>query len=127
MQHDLGLLFLRVPAGLMLAFGHGLGKMQSVFAGKLEFADPLGLGAGPSLVLVAFAEFVCALAVSLGIKTRWAAVPVAVTMLVAGFVQHAADPWRTKELAMAFAVIFVTLAITGGGRYAVDSLWGKKR
>ena len=122
---NFGLLLLRVTFGLFLA-GHGLGKVLDLAAGKTSFADPIGIGPVPSLVLAAFAEFVCALAVVLGFKTRWAAIPPVVTMLVAAFIVHANDDWGTKEFPLLYASGFLTLVFTGGGRYAIDGR-SKKR
>ena len=48
-------------------------------------------------------------------------------MLVAAFVVHADDPWGKKEFALLYAIPFTALAITGGGRYALDALGLKKR
>ena len=92
MKPDFGLLLLRLTFGLLM-MGHGLGKVQDLIAGKTAFADPIGIGQGPSLALAAFAEFFCALAVVVGFKTRWAAIPIVVTMLVAAFIVHADDGW----------------------------------
>ncbi len=127
MQRDLGLLFLRVTVGLMMAFGHGLGKVQAVLAGDFDFADPIGIGPSFSLILAALAEFVCSLLVVLGFKTRWVAIPVVVTMLVAAFGYHWADPWGRKEFALLYAIPFLTLVFTGAGRYSVDGKMGKSR
>lgn len=127
MQRDFGLLFLRVTVGLLLAFGHGWGKVQSVFAGDFEFPDPLGIGSMASLILAAFAEFLCALLVVVGFKTRWAAIPVVITMLVAAFVFHWADPWGRKEFALLYAIPFLTLIFTGAGRYSVDGKMAERR
>lgn len=126
MRLDLGLLFLRVTVGLMMA-GHGIGKVADLFAGKTGFPDPLGIGPVPSLALAAFAEFFCSLLVIVGLKTRWAALPVVVTMLVAALIIHADDPWQKKEFALLFAASFFTLALTGGGRYALDAVFARRR
>jgi putative oxidoreductase len=125
MARDLGLLFLRVTAGLMMA-GHGFGKVSDLFAGKTDFPDPLGIGSTPSLILAAFGEFLCALLVVVGLKTRFSAIPVAITMLVAAFVFHAADPFEKKELALIYAIPFLALTLTGGGRFALDTLLDRK-
>ena len=122
---DFGLLFLRLTAGAMM-MGHGFGKVSDLIAGKTAFPDPIGIGPVPSLALAAFAEFLCALAVVVGFKTRWSAFPVVVTMLVAAFVIHAGDPWDKKEFPLLYAAAFLTLVFTGGGRYAIDG-WLKKR
>jgi len=120
MSLDVGLLFLRVTVGLMMVISHGWGKMVKVVSGDFSFPDPLGLGAAPSLVLAALTEFVCALLVVLGVKTRYVAVPVTITMLVAAFVQHIDDPWGKKEFALLYAIPFAMLIITGGGKYSLD-------
>lgn len=126
MKADFGLLILRVTFGLFLA-GHGLGKVQDLAAGKTSFADPIGIGPVPSLVLAAFAEFVCALAVVLGFKVRWTAIPPIITMLVAAFIVHGADAWSKKELPLLYACGFLALVFTGGGRYALDARSRKMR
>ncbi len=124
MIRDLGLLLLRVTVGSML-LGHGVGKMADLFSGSREFPDPLGIGPTFSLILAGFAEFVCSLFVILGIKTRLSAIPIVITMLVAGLVVQRGDPWGEKELAFLYAAAFLTLVLTGGGRFGLDSLIGK--
>ncbi len=126
MKPDFGLLLLRLTFGLMM-MGHGLGKVQDLVAGKTGFPDPLGIGPVPSLALAAFAEFVCALAVVIGFKTRWAAVPLVITMLVAAFVFHADDGWEKMEFPLLYASAFLALVFTGGGRHSADGMLKKKR
>ncbi len=110
-----------------MAIAHGWGKFVKVVTGEFTFADPIGIGQAPSLILAAGAEFVCAILLALGVKTRWMAVPLAFTMFVAAFVHHLDDPWGKKEFALLYAIPFVVLAITGGGQYSLDRYWGKKR
>jgi putative oxidoreductase len=126
LKTDLGLLILRLAAGGFMAT-HGWGKAARLLQGNTQFADPLGLGPLPSLILVAFAELICASAVALGIYTRAAAIPVAIAMAVAGFVQHAQDPFAKKELALLFCAVFLSIALLGGGRYALENYWTKLR
>lgn len=125
--NDIGLLVLRVGVGAFMLFAHGWGKLAGFgeLAGK--FPDPIGVGSTVSLVLAIFAEVLCALLVIVGLGTRFAAVPLLVTMLVAAFVVHADDPWSKQEFALLYAIPFLTLVFTGGGRYALDSLirWKK--
>lgn len=125
MKPDIGLLLLRLSFGLLMA-GHGLGKVQDLIAGKTGFPDPLGIGSVPSLALAAFAEFFCALAVAVGFKTRWAAIPVIITMLVAAFIIHADDGWAKQEFPLLYAAAFLALVFTGSGRHSVDA-WLEKR
>lgn len=126
MKTDLALLFLRLAAGAMM-LGHGYGKVTGLLAGRANFPDPLGLGPVPSLAFAAFAEFGCALLVMIGFKTRWTAIPVVVTMLVAALVHHADDPWGDKEFPLLYASVFLTFVLAGGGRYTLDRLLGKAR
>ncbi len=119
---DVGLLFLRVTVGLML-MGHGLGKMMDLFHGKTQFPDPLGIGSLPTLILAVLAELVCAGLVVAGLKVRIAAIPPAVAMLVAAFLLHASDPWEKKEFVLLYAIPFLTLIMTGGGRFTIDSIF----
>jgi putative oxidoreductase len=132
-RHDLvtstGLLILRLGMGGFMA-AHGWGKVPMLTAGEFEkFGDPIGLGNALSLILVVFAEFVCALLVMAGLATRLAAVPIVVTMAVAAFVVHRADPWTmlqaagaSKEPALLFLTAFLTVMFTGAGRFSLDAV-----
>ena len=116
---DLGLLILRVGAsGLMLM--HGIGKVQELFSKPSDFADTIGLGATVSLVLAVIGEFVAPLFMIIGYKTKIAAIPALITMLVAAFVYHANDPFDSKEKAVLYALCFLVIAIAGPGKYSID-------
>ena len=118
--NNLGLALLRIiPSGIML-FVHGLPKLQKLLAGNFEFADPIGIGAAPSLFLTVIGEFVAPLLIIIGFKTRFAAIPAAITMFVAAFVIHGADPFAKKELALLYFVFFLIIALVGPGKYSID-------
>jgi putative oxidoreductase len=124
----LGLLVLRLGAGAMLLFGHGLSKLMTFDQRRTTFADPIGIGPLPGLVLTVFAEVFCSIAVMLGLFTRLAAIPPLIVMLVAFFIVHAGDPWRTRELPLLFAVPFLALCFTGPGAFSLDAwLAGRRR
>jgi putative oxidoreductase len=124
---DAGILVLRVVAGSFMAFGHGLGKFQKFFSGEeIKFLDFLGIGMTASMFLAMSAEFFMALLIIFGISTRLAAIPLIITMFVAAFVAHAADPFQTKEMSLLYLTIFGTLFITGGGKYSVSALLTNK-
>lgn len=123
---DRALLLLRVTfGGLMIAL-HGARKFENVLAGNMKFADPLGLGEATSLLLAAGAETVCGALVVLGCATRAALIPLIVTMLVAVFGVHAADPLKEKELGLLYLSAYGALFIVGPGRFAVSSLYLSK-
>ena len=117
---SLGLLLLRVAIGGMMLAGHGWGKLTSFVDRYPTFPDPLGIGSPLSMALATGAEAFCALAVVVGWATRWAAVPLMVTMLVAAFIVHEADPWAKKELALLYFFPFAALFLAGAGRYSLD-------
>jgi putative oxidoreductase len=115
-----GLLVLRVGMGVMMAFGHGWGKLAGFGESADKFADPYGLG---SPVTLSLAVFACSLALALGLLTRAAVIPLIVTMLTAAFMIHADDPFGRKEMALMYLAPFVTILITGPGRYSLDRLF----
>ncbi len=115
---DIGLALLRiVPSAMMIV--HGYGKLQMLINGA-DFADPIGIGATPSLVLTVLAELLCPILIIIGFRTRLAAIPAAITMAVAAFVVHGADPFQKKEMALLYLTIFVVIALTGPGKYSID-------
>jgi putative oxidoreductase len=117
---DLGLLILRVFAGLSLAFAHGLGKVppSAQFTSGVE---RLGL-AGEMAWLSAFAEVVGGFALAAGLLTRPAALFIVGNLSVAGFLQHAADPYGRKELALLFLAVAVMFLLVGAGRFSLDRM-----
>lgn len=118
-KSDLALLLLRVAFGLMMAV-HGWQKLGKFSQMSQTFADPFGLGPAPSLALAIFAELICSMLLVVGLLTPLALVPLLVTMLVAIFYAHAADPWQMKELAVAYLAVYVTILCSGPGRYSLD-------
>jgi putative oxidoreductase len=124
---DVALLLLRVGVGSLMCLGHGLGKLSSYSARAAEFSDPLGVGSPVSLALAIFAEFFCSIAVASGFLTRLSVIPLIATMSMAAFVIHAADPFRRKELALVYMLIFLILFIAGAGRYSLDHLLTRNR
>jgi putative oxidoreductase len=89
-------------------------------SGDLGFADPIGIGEVPSLILTVFAEFFCGIALLIGFKSRLVSIFLAFTMFVAAFRVHWSDPWGKKELALLFFGIYVALILMGGGKLGVD-------
>lgn len=115
----IGLAFLRISMSAMM-LTHGLPKFQKLISGDFTFGDPIGIGAAPSLFLAVIGEFICPILIIIGYKTRLASVPVVITMLVAAFIAHAADPFGKKEMALLYLVGFVTIALLGPGKFSID-------
>lgn len=117
---DIGILILRIGIGALMLFGHGSEKLVSFAERADTFPDPLGVTPAVSLSLTVFAEFFCSIAILFGFFTRYATIPLIITMLVAIFVIHGDDPWQKQEFATLYLVPYITLLVSGGGRYSVD-------
>ncbi|MCS7470867.1 DoxX family protein [Stieleria sp. ICT_E10.1] len=122
-----GLLALRVGIGCFMLV-HGLAKLNGFSTMADSFPDPIGMGSRLSLVMAIGAEVGCSLLLIVGFASRLASLPLAFTMIVALFVVHAADPWKIKELAAVYLLVYISLALTGPGLFSVDhALFGRKK
>lgn len=123
-----GLLVLRITAGAFMYFNHGAGKLTRLFGeGPVKFSDPIGIGPEASLALATFAEVLCSVLIIIGLMTRLSAIPLIITMMVAAFIAHAADPFGSRELPLIYGAIFIAIAATGAGKYSIDNLIYKKQ
>lgn len=116
---DVAICLLRIGAAALI-MTHGIPKLMRVLEGDFGFGDPLGLGPTTSLLLVTFAEAICAIFVLFGLFTRAALIPLIINMTVVVFIAHADDPFGRKELGLFFLISFVTLFLTGPGKYSID-------
>lgn len=126
-QADVGFTALRVAIGLMMAFGHGLAKVPPP-AGFVEGVANLGF---PLPAVFAWAaglsELVGGVLIAAGLCTRPASLFLAVTMGVAAFAQHRADPLfsrsgPSKEMAILYLVAAIAFLLAGSGRYGLDAV-----
>tara|TARA_B100001094_G_C17540277_1_gene488804 strand:+ start:129 stop:500 length:372 start_codon:yes stop_codon:yes gene_type:complete len=116
---NLGLLILRLGFSLGL-ITHGYGKFLKVINGNFKFADPLGIGVTPSLILASFGEFIAPVFIIIGWKTRLFSIFPAFTMLVAFTISHDGDPFSRKEKSLMYLIAFITIYFTGPGKYSLD-------
>lgn len=123
---DLGLLLFRLFVGLSMALAHGLGKMppsDKFLAGVEALGFPLPIvfawAAGLS-------EFVGGLLIALGLFTRKASLFLGVTMAVAAFGRHGADPFNVKELSLLYFFACALFIFAGAGKYSLDQKFFKK-
>ena len=120
---DMSALILRLVLGLSMFYGHGLSKWSVLFGeGEIQFADPLGMGVTLSIILAVFAEVVCSLLVVLGLFTRYALIPLIITMAVAVFVFHNGQPFGKMELPLIYLSGFIALIFIGPGRFSLDHI-----
>lgn len=120
---ELGLLGLRVFAGLAMALAHGLGKVPppSGFVGAVEdlgFPSPMFFAWAAGL-----AELVGGLFLAAGFLTRFSAFFILVTMLVAAFGRHGGEGFAEQEMALLYAAAMLPFLFAGCGRVGVDQLF----
>jgi len=116
---DLALAILRIGASVMM-LTHGIPKIERLFAETIEFPDPLGVGVATSLTLVIIGEVIAPIFVLIGFRTKLAAIFPIITMLVAFFFVHLNDPIGKQEKAILFFIMFLTILLSGPGKYAID-------
>jgi putative oxidoreductase len=124
---DFAILILRVGTAFLM-IPHGYQKFQKIINGEFGFADPMGIGEAPSLVLATFAELVCSILVLIGLFTRPALIFLIFTMFMVVFVVKMGQGLAEMEKGLLFLIPFVSLFIWGPGRYSFDySIFGKTK
>ncbi|MBL7852196.1 MAG: DoxX family protein [Cyclobacteriaceae bacterium] len=118
---DLGLLVIRLSLAVFM-LPHGLPKLLYYTERMDKFSDPFGIGSPASLALAIFAEFFCSILLGLGLLTRFALVPLIITMATAAFIVHAGDPFGDREKALLYLLGYLGLFFTGPGKISVDGL-----
>lgn len=127
---DLAALVLRVGFSLYMIFGHGLSKFQNLISGEeIRFPELFGMPASVALSLAVFSEFIACIFIFVGYKTRLAAVPIVITMIIAAFYIHGSDAWfmknaidgKSKEFAMIYLFGFLGIFLLGPGKYSIDA------
>lgn len=120
------LLLLRITlGGLIIPYGYM--KMTHFAQWSSGFTDPFHVGSTASYILVIFAEFFCGIFVVLGLMTRFATIPLIITMAVVVFyVNHGHFTGDKQEIVPTlFLAGFIALLFTGPGKISMDRLIGK--
>jgi putative oxidoreductase len=135
-NNDVLLLIGRVILAVMFVIS-GWGKLGNIdgFAGYLT--GRLGLPAGyPLAVLAAVVEFFGAVAVLAGVKTRWAALSLAVFTLIAALLAHRYWTFPADQVTNQYNHFMKNITIIGGllvlfvagpGRLSIDRFFGWSR
>ncbi len=123
---DGALLLLRIGAAVLM-IPHGLQKLNGFDKMQNEFVSFLGLSPKLSLVLAMSAELGCSLLLLVGLFTRFATVPLIITMLTALFMAHQGALFGDGEKNGLFITMFLVLLILGPGEYSLDARLGKRR
>ena len=119
-DRDFALLFLRILIGGFMLLGHGWSKLTAFGEYFHSFSDPLGIGPEISYILTVVAEVLCSVFIILGLFTRFAVIPLAITMIVAAFVILKNESWNDKEFALLYLIPYITIFIAGPGKYSLD-------
>jgi putative oxidoreductase len=122
---NLGTLALRVLFGTLMFVNHGIGKLMHFEERRHTFYDPFQLGSQWSLSLVIFAEMFCSLLLVLGLFTRFALLPLIITMGVVVFLVNQGKPFEDYELSVLYLTVFFALLLTGPGRFSIDAAISK--
>lgn len=133
-----GLLLLRLGAGLMMLFGHGIPKWQKYSEMVVDWNIvpaiwPLSYMTAPMSLMAAIgAEVFASALIALGLMTRPAAFMLGFAMCVAAFQVHGASDWflpapGAKEPALVYLLICFVLIITGGGQWSLDAGFSQEK
>ena len=124
---DVGLLLLRIGFGLSLFLKHGLETLTKYSRMVVHFSDPIGISSHASLAYALLTDGICSLLVILGLGTRWAALLISIFLTVALMFVHHMDFFGNGhvELVVAYTFAFLTLLISGPGRYSLDHCFNR--
>ena len=117
---DVGLLLLRIVLGTLM-MRHGWDKLMN-YSDADKFPDPLGVTGPVSAMLTIFAELICSGFLVVGLFSRVVLIPLIFTMLVVIFIIAAGTDLGEREHAILFLAPYVSLLLTGPGRYSMDGL-----
>jgi putative oxidoreductase len=118
------MLVLRIGVGVLMMH-YGYDKLVHFAAKRADFMNFMGIGQTMSLALVIFAEFFCSLFLIIGLFTRFAAIPLIITMCVALFKVHKGDVFGNGETVALFLTGYIVLLLCGPGKVSVDGMIGK--
>jgi putative oxidoreductase len=121
---DIGLLYLRVCASVLVLIVHGLPKVGHYQREAAVIEDPFHLGKKLTIAFAIFAEVICPVLMIAGIGTRLSALPVMIVTAIALLRVH--PEWRIDQAQFAWMllILFGTIAIAGPGRYALGPWFG---
>ena len=124
MAFNFSMLLLRISMGILM-MSHGYDKLANFTERQKNFYNFLEIGTTPSLLFCIFAEFFCALFITLGLFTRLTVIPLLINMSVAVFGVHAMDFLGDGEKATLFLSGFLVLLFCGPGKISVDGISSK--
>ena len=120
-RSDVAILFLRLFIGGVMVL-HIVGKMQAYDNILLTYHRILGLDATTSFAVITILEGLFAAMIILGVATRFASAMmlIVVAMSIAEALLAETPDVVTAKLNFVYMGIYITLLISGGGRYAFN-------
>ena len=126
-----GITILRVVVGTVFLVHGGQKLFVFGFGGVAAFLGQVGIPApGLAAVILTAVESLGGLALLLGLFTRWAAIPLAIVMLVAILAVHLKAGFFLPdgyEFALTLLGANVALALLGSGEASVDGVLERRR
>jgi putative oxidoreductase len=117
------MLVLRLVAGIWMLH-HGYGKLTNFDGAAHDMINFMGLGQKTSTALVIFSEFFCSFFLIIGLFTRFATIPLIITMVVAMWKVHNNNYFGEDAISL-YLASYITLLLVGPGKISVDSLFAK--
>ncbi len=119
---DLGLLLLRMGAGVQLALLHGWDKLRHFSERAPTWPDPFSLGHKNALIVTVVGEFACGLLMALGLATRFAALVAAAVLGIGLFAGPAKPAWSGREATILYLCTALAVLLLGAGRLSLDKI-----
>ena len=123
---DRAILFLRLFAGTLIAL-HIIDKLQTSNFVLTGYPALLFKSSWATFVIFTFLEALFAVMIILGYGIRFAAFIMALGMFVEIFIIYPSLGWLGVERQILYIGIYVTLVLSGGGRYALESHLNRRR
>jgi putative oxidoreductase len=121
---NFSMLVLRISMGVLM-MSHGYEKLIDFSKEQAGFYNFLNIGTTASLLLSIFAEFFCALFITIGLFTRLTVIPLLINMGIAVFAVHSMDFFGKGELGTLYFIGFFVLLLCGPGKLSVDGISSK--
>ena len=117
---DLWYPMIRVAAGGFMLY-HGWGKFMGGVTPVAAIMARNGIvPTTPFAYVVIFLETVGALAIVLGLATRFFAAALAIEMAIIAFVAQLPNGFARMELFLVLGIVYFAIALRGGGPYSLD-------
>ena len=123
---DRAILFLRLFVGVLISL-HIIDKLQTYNFVLTGYPALIFESSWATFVIFTFLEALFATMIILGYATRFAAFIMALGMFVEIFIVYPSLGWLGVERQILYIGIYVTLVLSGSGRFALDSHLDRKR